>query len=73
MNRYVIRKRGMNHFVDRWDGLREDIPHARVFLSVEDAEFYCVQLVGCLDDYEVCELTPGGGVKPLERPGAAGP
>jgi hypothetical protein len=64
--KHVVRRRGTNSYVDRWRGLREGIPHARVFLSREEAEFYCGRLPGSPGEFEICELSPDGGVLPIQ-------
>jgi hypothetical protein len=60
LKKYIIRKRATGQYVDRSQRLPEDPAQAMVFDSVEEADFYRVQLKNSPDQYEICELTAEG-------------
>jgi hypothetical protein len=60
LKKYVIRKRATGQYVDRWQRLPKDVRQAMVFDSMEEADFYRVQLKNAPDHYEICELTAYG-------------
>jgi hypothetical protein len=65
LQKFIIRKRGTGHYVDRWRGVREDVAQALAFPSVEEAEFHRAQLRTSPDEYETCELTADGQIIPV--------
>ena len=46
----------------------KDVVGAMAFPSVEDADFYRVQLKNGADDYEICELTENGRLMSVPLP-----
>jgi hypothetical protein len=66
MAKYLIQRRDTGFYVDQWRGLHQGVAQALGFHSVEEAEFYRVQIQSSREQYETCELTAGGQVIPVQ-------
>jgi hypothetical protein len=62
LKRYIIRKRATGLYVDRSLRLPKDPSQALVFGSIEEADFYRIQLKNSPDQYEICEVREDGEV-----------
>jgi hypothetical protein len=61
MKKYVIRRSGTGHYVTRSHTELRDAMQAMAFSSIEEADFYRIQLDRAAE-YEICELTTDGQV-----------
>jgi len=68
VKKYVVRKRGSDIYVDRWQKLRQDVVQALAFPSIEDADFHRGQIETPTNQYEVCELTADDQIIPVQLP-----